>query len=358
MRFRRPGKTLRIYFLSNPGSVHTSRWMDFFGKRGHQAELQGLAAGEDETAWAVRVRREIREQKPDILHAHYVIKYGRAASSADFHPFVLTAWGSDVLVAPKQSEVIRSQANEALHKADVVTTQTEYMREYLLRNFGLPAVKVKRVPWGIDLATFRQGYEAEAEDFRRLLDIPAKGRVILSNRHVRPHYQAERIVAAVSTVLRSFPDAVFVFLRGIGEDIHWKALTNRVESSGITGNVRFVSRQISSREMAACLNLAEIFISIPKTDQFAASVLEGMACGTMPLVSDLEVYRQYLRDGENAVFAKTAEPEELADKIVFCLRHPGLRDVFSRRNRRIIAEKEDWDKNSRKMERLYRQLVR
>jgi len=109
--------------------------------------------------------------------------------------------------------------------------------------------------------------------------------------------------------------------------------------------------------MAIYLNMADVFISIPKNDQFGSSVMEGMACGAIPIVSSIKVYYQYLKDEVNALFVDPNNPREIAEKIVYCIEHPEIKESFYAINIKIIAEKEDWNKNAKKMEKLYEKLL-
>jgi glycosyltransferase involved in cell wall biosynthesis len=109
--------------------------------------------------------------------------------------------------------------------------------------------------------------------------------------------------------------------------------------------------------MAILYNTADALISIPKSDQFSACIQEGMVCGMIPIVGNLEVYRQYLVDDKNAFFVDPENPKEIAQKIIYGVEHPELREKLYEINRKIIGEKEDWDKNTKKMEDLYLSLT-
>jgi len=126
---------MRICFLAGPGSIHTRRWVSWFAQKGHDVHIvfpesifspysikvDGTSLHPFRTMPMVsskshlflqpldhwRVRHIIRRIKPDILHAHYLIDYGFRAACSGFHPLVLTAWGSDVLIAPKKSKISR-----------------------------------------------------------------------------------------------------------------------------------------------------------------------------------------------------------------------------------------------------------
>src|SRR5713101_8325412 len=121
-------RPLRLAFLGDPASPHTRRWMEFFVERGHEVHLlipahDGVTRTVDPrvrvqtfTAWpkvpvrgvgslvtAVSLRRILARIQPDVLHAHFLTRYGFAAWLAGFHPYVVTVWGSDVLLVLPES---------------------------------------------------------------------------------------------------------------------------------------------------------------------------------------------------------------------------------------------------------------
>ena len=48
-------------------------------------------------------RRALAEFAPDLVNAHFVPNYGWMALLAGIRPWVLSTWGSDVLVNPQRS---------------------------------------------------------------------------------------------------------------------------------------------------------------------------------------------------------------------------------------------------------------
>ena len=44
---------------------------------------------------------------PDVFHAHFLVEHGFYGALAGFHPYVVTAWGSDVLVEPQRDRISR-----------------------------------------------------------------------------------------------------------------------------------------------------------------------------------------------------------------------------------------------------------
>ncbi len=373
-------KKMKICYLASAKSIHVKRWAQYFAQRGHEVHVISLMPSDtdsiktyvleksririkilsyalDSVLMFFKIRKLLREINPDILHAHYVWDYGISGALMGFHPFVISVWGSDVLVVPKRSPVYRLIIATSLRRADMVTTTAVYMGGYLENEFDLPREKIIRIPWGVDLSIFRKGYKDEVKALKKELNIPEGVPVIISNRNMTPLYNIESIVEAAYNVVLKHPETVFIILRGYGHPALEEKMKLKAEALGVSQNIRFIPDLLTPEEMTVFLNAADIFISVPKTDQFASSIMEGMACGLIPIVTTIKVYTQYLQEGENAFFVNPNDPREIAEKIIYCIEHPDIQEHAYEINRKIIEEEEDWTKNARKMEKLYENLL-
>ncbi len=375
---------MKICYLADAGSIHTQRWIKYFADNGHEVHLISFRSLGDCNVKGVKlhllkrlrpqirfvsfptnllfeviqVKKLIKKINPDLLHAHYVVDYGFLGALAGFHPFVVSAWGSDVLRAPKESKISRYIVPVIFKKADIITTTAEFMKEYLIRMFKASRDKIVRIPWGIDLKIFHHGYEEEVKGLKESLEIRANSTIIISNRHMDPKYEIQSIIDSIPYVTKKYPNAIFVFIRGYGSPDFENEMKVRAKKLGVINNTWFISRLIPPKEMAVLLNASNMFISIPKTDQFGSSIMEGMACGAIPIVSTIKVYEQYLEDGKNAFFVNPESPEKIAEKIIYCIEHPEIKEKFYKINKKIIEKNEDWDRNAKKMEELYENLLK
>ena len=133
-----PSERLRLCVVGDMDGIHTRSWLRYFVERGHAVHAVSYYAparpleveavhvlnpsrrGGPRGVAGVRARgltppsllrlanafryrrrglsRVIREVQPDVLHGHYVVEHGFYAALAGYHPYVVTAWGSDVLV--------------------------------------------------------------------------------------------------------------------------------------------------------------------------------------------------------------------------------------------------------------------
>jgi glycosyltransferase involved in cell wall biosynthesis len=374
---------MRICYLADAGSIHTQRWVKYFADSGHQVHLISYSPLEDNISGVtfhllalprpnikilsasvsfiphiVQIRKLVRELKPDILHAHYALGYGFFGAVTGFHPFLLSVWGSDVMVEPRQNAIFSLMVKVALAKADIVLTTSKYFKKYLNTRFNLPEPKVIALPWGVNPKIFYKDYKSESHKFKSNLGINIHDFVVSNPRHLNKHYGIQEIVQAVPYIIARYPKMILILIKGAADDAHFeKKINNLIERLGVNRNIRFISRHLNAEEMAVLYNISDAFVSIHKGDQFASTIQEGMACGSIPVVSNLEVYRQYLVDGINALFVDPDDPKDIAEKIIYSIEHPELKQKFYKINRKIIEENEDWFKNAPRLEELYQNLA-
>jgi glycosyltransferase involved in cell wall biosynthesis len=257
----------------------------------------------------------------------------------------MQAWGSDIMVAPKKSKLTKFLVNLALSKADVIITASDYLKEYLYATFNTSKDKVEVIPIGIDLDIFKK--IPNVHDF-----------TILSPRALTSHYRIENIVQAMPQVIAKYPSVALIILKGSATDnAYQEKIEQLIIDLGISQNVILTNKELSLSEMAEVYNASNVLVSIPKTDQFSSCIQEGMACGVIPIVGDLEVYKLYLTHGYNALFIDPESPESIANAVLLCIENPYLKERFYEINRQIIIENEDWSKNIKKLEELYNEYT-
>jgi glycosyltransferase involved in cell wall biosynthesis len=378
---------MKLCYLGNIDNIHTRRWVSHFAGKGHETYLlgdrpyssgiEGVTIITPEMNFPTKVvafklfprpfgnnvfkalpyRREVRRIKPDLVHGFEALGYGFVLAHCGPYPKVLTPWGNDVYDWPKRSRLARWLVRRALKRADAISTNHPALAPYLAREFGIPHDKVTCFSWGVDLTIFKEGYREDVAALRQRLGISADAPVMVSNRQMNAYWGIEEIVRAVPHVVREIPAVVFVFLRGSGSAEYERAMERLAEKEGVARNVRFVGEFLGPRAMAVFLNLAHVFVSVPYTDLLSISVLEGMACGAIPVLSELDAYKTRVKDGENGFYVPVRDSAAIAERIIYCLKHPELKERMGKRNREIISAQDNWETNAQAMETLYEQLV-
>ncbi len=240
-----------------------------------------------------RLARWLRRLRPDWIHAHYLSSHGTLAWLATRWlgvpgRIVGTAWGSDILVAPGRSTALRWLTRRVL-KACALTTSDS--RDMALKMQALGAREVVWLPFGLE----RLPPSPPAQ--------PKQDHLFYANRGLEPIYAPDRVLRVFAALGADWPDARLV----VAND---GSLRQRLErqvaaDAALASRVRFVGR-VDAAVQDDWYARARWYISQPASDAVSVSVLEAMAWGCLPLLSDLPANRELVRSGDNGWVADGA----------------------------------------------------
>ena len=188
--------------------------------------------------------------------------------------------------------------------------------------------KTTVLPMGVDEAFFKRGLQAKQS-------LSKRNYVILSNRNLQPIYNISQLIKAIPIVLEEDSNVRFWIA---GEGSEKEDLRNRVDELGVSSSVQFLGR-IPHEKMPDLLGDADIYVSTSTTDGTSVSLLEAMASGAFPVVTDIPANREWITDGKNGFLVPTGSEAFLARKIIEALRRPELRATALERNRIFVEEK-------------------
>lgn len=243
-----------------------------------------------------RLARWLKQVQPDWVHAHYLTSHGTLAWLAQrlWHvPGRLagSAWGSDILVTPARSRLWRWLTARVLAACAVTTSDSRVMAA---RMAELGAHDVLVFPFGLDAMPPPPP--------------PKNTNLVFANRGLEPIYQPQRVLQVFAALARQRPALHLVVandgsLRG--------ALQAQAAALGLAGRVRFVGR-LDAATQAQHYAQAQWYLSLPRSDSVAVSVIEAMAHGCIPLLSDLPANHELVRSGDNGlILADGALPTDV-----------------------------------------------
>jgi glycosyltransferase involved in cell wall biosynthesis len=361
---------MKFCFLATANSIHSFKWIKYFAEKGHEIHWISLQKNEfgdlknvkfyllkqyptkflDIIFNAISVKKLIKEIKPDILHAHYAGVNGILGALSGFHPFVLTAWGSDILVAGKNF-LTKPLIKLALRKADLITCDAEHMKEAMIK-LGAKPEKIKIIYFGVDTKKFCPGPKDE-ELIRKLgiEDCP----VVISLRNLEPIYDVETLIRAIPLVLKEIPSVKFIIA---GKGFEEEKLKNLAKELKVSESVRFVGF-IPNDELPKYLRTVDVYVSTSLSDAgISASTAEAMACGLPVIITKTGENEKWVKDSEGGYLIPIKNPKILAEKIVYLIKNEKLRKEFSKVNRATIEEKNNYYKEMGKMEKLYEKIAK
>ncbi len=358
---------MRIAVLGNADALHTRRWATVLAGRGHAVRVfslerppaqAGRAAGAPDDApdvtvipsWPLpramryplareRMARALATFAPDLVEAHFVPNYGFLAALVGRHPLVVHAWGSDLLLSAERSTFHARRARYALSRADLVVADAHVLGQAALRH-GARAETLLVMPWGADLARF---------PFAPFVALPH----VISLRQLEPLYDLPTLLNALPAVRAAVPGLV-VTLAGSGPLRN--ALEALARQLGVDDVVRFAGR-LPHPELSALVSTAAVYVSTSRSDSTSIALLEAMATGAVPVVSDIPGNREWLVDGEGGRFFPVGDAAALARALIATLADAGFRRTARDLNRARVEVDGDWAKNVARIENRYHSLV-
>ncbi len=232
-----------------------------------------------------RFARWLKQVQPGWIHAHYLTSHGTLAWLAQRlfgvrAPLVGSAWGSDILQAPERSALLRALTRRVLAACALTTSDSRHMAERML---ALGAREVMTFPFGLEAMP-----AASTVKDRHLF---------FANRGLEPLYAPERVIAFFAAIHAEWPDARMV----VANDGTLRAALERdARALGLAEAVHFAGR-LGAEAQAHWYDRAQWYLSLPTSDSVSVSVLEAMAHGCIPLLSDLPANRELVESGRNGL---------------------------------------------------------
>ena len=365
---------MRICLIANPNSPHTRRCVESLFRRGHELHLIGEHALERDSpsgcvfhdltrrinvrkvrylTWALAVRSLVRRIRPDIVHALGVASAGWLGAGSGFHPFMVSAMGSDLLLLGRRSIAHRMLSRWAIAQADHVACISQELAARAGR-LGVPAERIDVLCWGVDVQVFHP--LPDRRGIREKLgveDVPT----VLSIRAMREIYHPLDLVRAIPGVLAAVPTARFIFFTYNADPALLARVQAVVAEQGVAHAVTYVGSLSGDLAIADYYRVADVAVSVPESDGTPFSVLEAMSCGTPVVASDLPSLRDWIKHGSNGLLVPVGDVEALRDALVRLLLDPGLRREMGRNAVNVVRERGDSRGFAERIEQVYRHLV-
>lgn len=351
---------MTICFLTAGDSIHSYRWIKYLADKGYRIYWVSFSPNKfgqiknvkfyllkDFSSKflniflnALEVRKIIKEAKPDIVHCLYAGVNGALGALSGFHPFILTAFGSDIFEAPK-SILKRIVIKFSLKKADLITCNGEPLKRRMTE-LGADSSKIRYVYWATDTKRFSPK-KAKKSGFK-----------VISIRNFEPVYDIETFVKAIPIVLKHVPKARFEIAGKGTEEQHLKEM---VEMLKIEKSVKFLG-WIKEDDVADYLNSSDVYVSTSLSDgDLAQSTQQAMSCEVPVITTDLEVNVKRVKNKSNGLIFPARDSKSLAKQIIFVFKNKKASEKMAENGRKTILKELDYFKNMKKVEEVYKEVI-
>lgn len=305
----------------------------------------------------VRVKRRrlqslVERHRPDLVHAMRIPFEGIAARELTGLPLIVSVWGNDFTLHARRTRMMAAATRRTLATAAVLHCDCNRDAR-IAREWGYPADQpIWEIPGngGVDRSVFHPG----GSSARARFGIPQEATVILNPRGIREYVRTDAFFSALPPVLREFP-SVHVVCPGMAGSRHAESI---ITNAGLDRNRIHLLPVLEHRLMADIFRMSRVSVSLSEHDGTPNTLLEAMACGTLPIVGDVASVREWVCDGVNGLVTSSLCPEVVSGALIRSIRDDNLVRVAREENERLIKDRADYDANMLYVESEYEMLVK
>ncbi|MCP4567703.1 MAG: glycosyltransferase family 4 protein [FCB group bacterium] len=352
---------MKLLVMADARSVHTERWCRYFEEAGVETALFSLEPctisppgrlfqGRRPTSQGIvdyfLARKNflavLKDFQPDIVNAHYVVSYGWLATVCKSCPVVVTAWGSDLLILPHKSIIHRKRIAKALNHARYCTVDNRNLFEAATK--FVAADKIIEVIMGVDRQVF---------DRVRKNERPAGMQIrIIAPRGLQPVYDPGTIIRAAEKLKGQIDLHIDLF--GQGSDVD--RLQDIIDEKSLTDMIT-MKPFVAHDEYIDGLKNCDLYLSASRSDSTSVALLEAMAAGLVPVVSDIAGNREWITADDNGFLFQCGSSDDLARNLKKAVAALPDWTEMAQANRRLISDKAIWQDNMDRLKIIFERLA-
>lgn len=357
---------MKLLMLSPAESVHTQRWCRALSRKGINVVLFSFSTFKGSfykecnitvyscninarTIWKKKdylftlqyLRKIIKNEQPDVVHAHRASSYGLMGALSGFHPFIISIWGEDVYDFPRRSPLFKFMLKFALKRADRLLSTSHIMakeaQKYTNKIFSI-------TPFGVDTKLFTP------------MDTSTHKQFVVGNvKILDKRYGIDVLIRAFSLVLQANPEKDLL-LRIIGDGPCRKEYELLVDKLNIKNRVEFLGR-IPNDHLPQYYNGFSVSVSVSNSESFGVVAVEAMSCGCPVITSDADGFTEVVINGQTGFIVPKKDEKKTAEAIQKFIDNPTLRAKMGQAGRKRVLQFYDWNDNVNTMIAIYNSLL-
>lgn len=323
-------------WYSNEGIVLLNSGAMQPGKSGVRSKLQYLG-------FLGELRRQLAVFNPDVLHAHYASSYGLLGALSGFAPFIISAWGTDVMRFPQKSFLHRAILSFNLRKADAICATSPTIARYIKFFSSKP---VMLVPFGVDTTVFKP--LAHPERKKEVFTISCA-------KALEPMYNIHVLLRAFYQLKQQFPHQTFKLVV-MGDGSEKERLLNLTATLNLLKEVVFTGK-VPAEEVASRIADSDLVMNLSEYESFGVNIIEAMACRVPVIVSEAEGLRHLAEQAPGNLVVNTRNGDEIVGAMRHFFQHPEARKKAGESGFQLVNKYYTLDACLRRMTHVYDEQI-
>ena len=336
---------------SSVTAYQTSSKTSMMSIRRNGAEIYGNDLMSDVLRYALAGREIALEEDFDVIYAHDWLSFGAGimAKEATGKPLIAHVHATEIDRTGGRSSVnpdVFELEKEGMEAANVVVAVSEYTKQMIVKEYGIPASKIRVVHNGIDDETMPKpgGW------LPRLRQLKSSGfKIVLFLGRVTLQKGPDYFIRVAKRVTEKNPKVVFI-LSGSGD--MEGSIMQLAAQLGVSDKVLFTGF-VTGPERYEMYAAADLFAMPSVSEPFGITPLEAMKTGTPVLVSKQSGISEVVK---HALKVDFWDVDEMANKILTLVDHPGLSQTLSE-NAVMEANRLTWMEAGKKVDSIIQEVA-
>jgi len=187
----------------------------------------------------------------------------------------------------------------------------------------------------VDTDQFRPPSGDERKRLRQELKVAENAPLAIFVGRLGPEKRTPSLIGAMRRVALERPDARLVL---VGDGPLRGALEELVRTAGLEQNVILTGR-LPVEGVLKWLQAGDIFTLVSELEGLPCSLIEAMAVGLAPVVSEIPAHTQLIEAGKNGLLIEVGSEEAIARALLDLIEDPGLRGRIGTAARQTALER-------------------
>ena len=367
--------TMRILYFTHSDSPHDQRFLNAMVMSGHETYVLRLTPltdserqipGVHEIEWSgcpkkmsftdiprivKQVKRIIRENHPDVVHAGPIQGPAYLAALSHAKPLLSMSWGFDLMKIADKNALTRMITRYTIRHSDMLAVDCQAVKDVAIK-FGADPGKIVVFPWGVDLDAFSPlAGNDKGKQIRQQLGWDEQF-IILGTRTWEPMYGMTVLAEAFVEAANQEPRLRMVLL---GEGSQEASIRSILEEGNVMDRVWF-GGMVKQADLPGYYCAADLYVSPSHVDGSSISLLEALACGRPVVVSDIPGNQEWIEQDHTGWLFDDYDTEFLSKCIIDSVSSSRLEEMGL--NARDLAEtRADWQKSVKLLMETYEKLA-
>ena len=352
----------KICFLADAHSIHTRKWVQYFSEFNNEIHIISMretdyvyesnvhvhvlrSRSTNKLSYFLLIRavkKLIKDINPDILHSHYATSYGLYGRMCNFHPFVISVWGSDVYEFPKGNKAKEFLLKYILQGADKVCSTSYDMAEETKKYYRKEIVIT---PFGVDIDKFKCNTPILNTDYITIGVIKGLEKI----------YGLNYLIQGFSELISEYRGTKELRLLIVGDGTQRMELETLAKKLDINSKVTFTGK-IDNEKVPDYINKMDIVCLPSLSESFGVSAVEACACGRPIIATEVGGLKEIIFDNYNGFVIEQKSSKDIKLKLMKIIENEARMKEFSENARKLVVEKYNWFDNAKIMNDIYKTL--